>query len=244
MARPKKLSTEEMLDVVNGYYESCGNPDRLKFSFLEEYAVSLGFDVKAYDFRRDPGVRARINELRDLSLLKSEGGAIAYKSLDVEALISRSRSLQSLKNELVELDETWRRIYERAVALSHKSEALTKDIRQKALECEQMGQEIDSQKSEISRLAGENREISKVNRYLKRTIRTYLYPAVANEILRSENVLEQTDTDVMPETMSALVDSETPSPFSLAIAKDREFLSREDALMRRMLSQLHGDGDA
>lgn len=244
MARPKKLSAEEMLDIVNGYYESCGNPDCLKFSFLEEYAASLGYDVKAYDFRRDPGVRTRINELRDLSLLKSEGGAIAYKSLDVEALIGRSRNLQSLKNELIELDETWRRIYERAVALSHKSEALTKDIRQKTLECEQMGHELDSQKSEISRLAGENREINKANRYLKRTIRTYLYPAIANEILKSENVLVQTDTDVMPETMAALADAETPSPFSHAIAKDKEFLSREEALVRRMALQLHGDGDA
>ena len=244
MGRPKKLSADEMLDIVNGYYESCGNPDRLKFSFLEEYAISLGYDVKAYDFRRDPGVRARINELRDLSLLKSEGGAIAYKSLDVEALISRSRSLKSLKNELIELDETWRRIYERAVALSHKNEALSKDVRQKTLECERMEQDLCSQKSEISRLAGENREISNVNRYLKRTIRTYLYPAIANEILKSENVLEQADTDVMPETMSALVDAETPSPFSHAVVKDKELLSREDALLRRMAVQLNGDNDA
>ena len=72
MARPRKLNDAEMLKIVDSFYEGNGDPSMLKCSFLEEYAVSIGIDVKAYDFRRNTAVRARMGELRDLSPLSSK----------------------------------------------------------------------------------------------------------------------------------------------------------------------------
>ena len=63
MARPRKLSDDEMLKIVDSFYESNGNPSMLKCSLLEEYAISIGVEVKAYDFRRNEAVRHRMDEL-------------------------------------------------------------------------------------------------------------------------------------------------------------------------------------
>lgn len=82
------------------------------------------------------------------------------------------------------------------------------------------------------------------NRYLKKALRVYLYPAIANEILLCENILEQADTEVTPEAMEALVDAETPSPFPASINRDRQMLSREELLLQRMSIQIGGNYDA
>jgi len=244
MARPKKLDSEAMVNIVNDYYESCGDADLLKYSLLEAYASSLGLNVKAYDFRRDTDVRGRINELRDLSVLVSEDGVIAYKNLDIEAIIGRSRNLQTLKGELLELDETWRRVFDRALAVNQKNKSLAHENREMALRCVSLECEIERHIEQMSRLKGENKALSQANAYLRKMVRSYLYPAIANEILKSENVLEHVDTEAMPEAMIVLADAELPSPLTKTVANDRVFASREESLLLRMKTQAQGGNDA
>ena len=49
MARPKKANTEQLLQLLNTYYEIDGNPEKLKFSMLEKYAKTMGYEIKAYE---------------------------------------------------------------------------------------------------------------------------------------------------------------------------------------------------
>lgn len=245
MARPRKLSTDEMLELVNDYYESCGDSKRLKCSFLEEYAVSRGFSVKAYDFRRNTDVRSRINELRDLDTLFTGAGAIAYRNLDVNAFIGKLKSKDELKNSLVELDETWRRIYDRAVLLAGKNQALIKDIQQKNLEYDALTCESTRLSEQLASLKKAYKEALLENRYLRKAIKTYLYPAIANELLKNENVLIQVDTEVLPGTMDLMTDKATPLSFSKSVAPDQLVLSREESILRRMQEQIfQEDGNA
>jgi len=241
MARPKKTDTGTMLRIVDSFFESTGDPSKLKCSFLEEYAVSLGLDIKAYDFRRDAAVRQRMEELRDLSLLRSDEGAIAYKSLDVDALLTRCRTKTMLRNSLLELDETWRRIYERAVDMSKQNGALKTQSEKTAAERETLASEMSASSARIAQLNKTNREITLENRYLKKMLKTYLYPAVANEILLQEKVLDQVDTEVTQTAMDQLADSVLPSPFHSTVAADREILSREEALLNCMMEKIRRD---
>lgn len=238
MARPKKATTSVMLQLVESYFESTGNPDKLKCSHLEEYAASTGLDLKAYDFRRDAAVRQRMDELRDLYLLHSESGAIAYKNLDVDALLGRCRTKTMLRNSLFELDETWRRIYDRAVELFKKNEALKATTEQSAKEFERLLSDNAVLSEQVKRLNKSNKEAVQENRYLKKMLKMHLYPAIANEILLRENVLERVDTEVSQSAMEKMVDSTVPSPFSSIAATDMEMFSREDALLNRMRNQI------
>jgi len=245
MARPKKTDTATLLRLVDGYFESTGDPDKLKCSYLEEYAVSQGVDVKAYDFRRNADVRRRMEELRESSLLRSESGAIAYKSLDVDALLSKCRTKTSLRDSLIELDESWRRIYERAAQTSKNNAELNATAEQAVARCEGSQAQIEELSEQVKQLKKDSRDITLENRYLKKMLKTYLYPAIANELLIRENVLEQTDTEVTELAMTQMADSKVPSPFSGAVAADRAMLSREESLLKRMLEQsLGGQDDA
>jgi len=241
MARPRKMSTEDMLAIVNAAYEGHGDPSRLKCSSLAEYAAAQGFDVKAYDFRRNSSVRARIDELNDLSPFLAGGGTLAYKTLDVDAFICRNRSFESLKNALIELDDTWRKIHDRACTLVKERESLTHDLKQKTLEHEQLEREFSELAAQTAIIKNEQRDMLMKNRYLTSAIKEYLYPAIANEILKNEGSLDCIETEATQTAMDALVETDTPASFSKSVAADMQVLSREDSLLRQMGLNVRGN---
>ncbi len=69
-------------------------------------------------------------------------------------------------------------------------------------------------------------------------LKQYLYPAIANEILRKDNALEQVDTEVTLAAMDKMTEAGIPSPFSRSVAADREILTREELLLARMKKQI------
>jgi hypothetical protein len=243
MARPRKTDTDTLIRIVDSYFESVGDPQKLKCSYLEEYAVSQGMDIKAYDFRRNTAVRQRMEELRDLSLLHSGGGAIAYKNLDVDAFLARCRTKVMLRNSLLELDETWRRVYERAVDMSKQNEALKSQVERITAENKTLASGASVSSEQITQIKKTNRELTLENRYLRKMLKTYLYPPIANEILLREKVLDQVDTEVTQTAMDQLADSVVPSPFHSAVAADRAMISREESLLNRMWAQTTGGQD-
>lgn len=243
MARPRKISTDEMLKIVNDCYEEHGDASRLKCVSLANFAASRGFDIKDYDFRRNPAVRDRIGELSDILPLSTEGEPFVYKGLDVDAFINRARSQEALKNALIELDGAWRKIYNRACSLLKEKEALAHDLQQKILDCEKLERDYGELSSKMAEIRGENKDILLKNRYLTNAVKEYLYPAIANEILKNEGSIERVDTEATPAAMAALTDTGVPASFSKSIEDDRRTLSREENLLRRMADVIKG-GDS
>ena len=243
MARPRKIGTDEMISIVESYFESNGDPGRLKCSNLEEYALSMGIEVKAYDFRRNIEVRRRMEELRDLDGERSLA-AIAYKSIDADAFLNRNYTREMLKNSILELDESWRRVYERAADLSRKNASLLSELAEKEQAAKTVSTEKDSCEEQIKSLKRDLTALSIENRYLRKSLREYLYPAIANEILKQEHVLEQADTEVLPEAMAALADKGAPLSFSASVAPDKGAISREEAILKHMEERIHGKGKA
>jgi len=240
--RPKKLKTDELLEIVNKYFESCGDAGQLKYSRFEEFAESIGINVKAYDFRRDPAVRQRLKELSDTSLLGvgTDQGAIAYKSLDVDAFLKRCRTKVMLRSSLLELDETWQRVYEFATDLKKRNEALRIKVDDADVRLNKLTIENEDMTGKVTDANRINNELLAENRYLKKMLRTYLYPAVANEILCRENVIEHSDTDVTQIAINNLSEPAVPLSFASSIETDKQAVSREDGLLARMRSQISG----
>jgi len=240
MARPKKLKTDEMLEIVNKFYEGCGDAGQLKYSRLEEFAKSMGFDVKAYDFRRDTAVRQHMKELSDSSLLGADPSAIVYKSLDVDAFLKRCRTKTMLRSSLLELDESWQRVYMYAADQTKKSKALREKVDNADMKLNELVNENADISSKVADANKLNNKLLAENRYLKKMLRTYLYPAVANEILFRENIIEQSDTDVTQVAMDSLSSTAIPLSFTSSIETDKQAVSREDGLLARMRSQISG----
>jgi hypothetical protein len=99
-----------------------------------------------------------------------------------EDLLSRNHTREMLKNSLLELDETWRRIYERAAELANKNASLLSALASKdrAIETLTAGRDyFEAQAKSLTPLSTENR-------YLRKALKEYLYPAIANEILKKK----------------------------------------------------------
>jgi hypothetical protein len=230
-----------MIRIVESFFESNGDPGRLKCSNLEEYALSMGIEAKAYDFRRNADVRGRMEELRGFDGAAGLA-AIAYKSIDVDALLNRNYTREMLKSSIVELDETWRRIYVQAADLSRKNTSLLSALAEKEQIFEAITAEKDTYEERIKSLKRDLAALTVENRYLRKSLREYLYPAIANEILKQEHVLEQADTEILPEAMAVLADSGAPLSFSASVAQDKSALSREEEILKRMEDRIHGKG--
>jgi hypothetical protein len=82
------------------------------------------------------------------------------------------------------------------------------------------------------------------NRYLANAVREYLYDAIANEILLREGLLVQSETEVTPEAMDTLVDADVPTSFTKSVENDCHILSREEMLLKRMVSDIGGYDEA
>jgi hypothetical protein len=136
-----------------------------------------------------------------------------------------------LRNSLLELDKSWRRIYDKAADLSKNNKILMSDNFAKNQIIESLTIAKHALEAENKSIKAESSTVILENRYLRKALKQYLYPAVANEILKNENVLESVDTEVMPETIDSLADSVVPASFSSSIAADRDMVSREEALI-------------
>lgn len=246
MARPKKTNSDELVAMVDSYFttEAACNPFKLKCSLLEEYATKLGKEVKAYDFRRDEKVRNRINELKRLA--QNENGigmqlGNPYKSLDIARIMKARRDPDELRTVLGELDAYWCHIYENTLQIRQEAEKHTKEKQSMETKYNLMSQEVATLQKKNDELRAENRKIVIENRYLRKMLRTYLYPALANEILAEENQLKNVDTSVTPQAKNSLIDGQLPSPLSSALSSDRELISHEEKLLEEMWNSVTED---
>ena len=243
MARPKKTDSNELVALVDSFFttEACGNPARLKCSLLEEYAARLGKAAKAYDFRRDEKVRNRIDELK--ALVRNENGlgiqlGNPYKSLDIEKIMKARRNPDELRAALGELDAYWRYIYESTLQARQNAEAGAAEKRSLEDRCRTLTEENTVLRKDQSSIRSETRRLTIENRYLRKMLRTYLYPALANEILVEERQLKDPDTEVTPHAKEKMIDGEFPSALSAAISEDRKILAREEKLLHQMWEEI------
>lgn len=239
MARPRKADADELIQLVDSYFttEAAGDPSKLKCSFLERFAARNGKDIKAYDFRRYPEVRERMEELKAMVL--NENGmpmlqGNSYKSLDINRVLKARRDPDELREILGEMDGYWKQIYEKCIALSGKNMEFQKTIRQLKNDNAALAQSFQLKEADADGISRENNKLVAENRYLRKMLKTYLYPAVANEILKQENLLENPDTEVTGAAMEKLADGRIPASFPEAVSADRKTRSREEELLQRM----------
>ena len=218
MARPRKADADELIQLVDSYFttEAAGDPSKLKCSFLERFAARNGKDIKAYDFRRYPEVRERMKELK--AMVMNENGmqmlhGNSYKSLDIARVLKARRDPDELRKVLGEMDAYWKQVYEKSISLSRKNMEFQNTIRQLKSDNSAFAQSVQAKEIDTDRILWEKNKLVAENRYLRKMLKTYLYPAVANEILKQENLLENPDTEVTGIAMEKLVDGRIPASF-------------------------------
>ena len=237
MGRPRKMTTEQMISVVDSYYlaRAHSNEKRLKCSLIAAYAVELGYQAEGYDFARNLEVREHIERMKCFAEAERKESPIpVYKSLDIEGFLRNNRGTTKLMKALTDLDAYWKRVYEHAEMISTKNTALMKEKSGHEMSIKESSVAHKMLSAENADLSSKNNKLIAENRYLRKMLRTYLYPAIANEILIAEDVLDDADPRASEEAIADMAEFERPLSFKEAVANDMELLSEEDLLLQKM----------
>lgn len=245
MARPRKITTELMIEIVDSYYlnRSDGNEKLMKCSMIAAYANEIGYHSEGYDFARNMEVREHIECLKVCAETCKEVYGVkyqpspSYRTLDVGAFMYNNRGDTRLMGAIQELDAYWKRIFEYSQQAEKQNRTLMKEKAAHEAALKEAGVELERLSVANSELSSNNGKLSFENRYLRKMLRTYLYPAVADEILRNENDLIQTDTKVTNAAMSDFIESGLPKSFEASVSNDAKIQTEADRLIGRLWGQ-------
>jgi len=234
MARPKKIDDSIAVKLVDELYAQSGDPKQLRFTALEAYAATVGVDVKAYDLRRNQAVIRRIAEIEALELNPDALEALAYKALDVKGFIKTNATPAKLTQALSELDERWRKLYDYTITLFEQARDNVDKLRitENRVETLETEHELMSEKLRGTMVSAES--LKTENAYLRKMVREYLYPALADEILQTPGA---DCSNVSEDAINAMTDGDKPETFSTAVTADQQLRSREDILLERLRKQ-------
>ncbi len=243
MARPQKMTNEQMIQIVESYYLArCdGNEKLMKCSLIAKYAQLLGYSAEGYDFRRNLEVREHIERLKmfaetslEVYCTKYQPPPTAYKVLDVEGFIRNNASDERLAYALRELDAYWQKIFEYSRHAKSNIEDLMKEKASQDVTIREKDAELMRLADAKSELSAQNGKLLIENRYLRKMLRTYLYPAVADELLRADNEPPQTDTSITESAAADFIDGNIPKSFEASISKDTEIQSEAEQFIAKL----------
>lgn len=223
MARPRLFTEDELIALINEYYLEYPN-QMIKTSDLERYANAHGHpNFKAYSIRRCAKAKQYIDQINASNQVTLETTIVTWRQLDVDAFLNLNRSRNDLKNALIQRDNYYGEVCRSAGEFLRDKEHLEDKIRR-------MKSEINDLKSQIAEL--EQMNTKRINRYsqemlskMKKVLDTYVYPDIANEILKKEGLDSLFSLYVNPES----VESEMITPESvLEISSNQATTSDED----------------
>lgn len=241
MARPKKVDSNQLIAMLDNYFTNVieGDVTKLKYSNLEAYFKTCGVDVAAYNLRRDKDF---VNALERLKTSDNLCGQIIedvrYKTLDIEQLIKSCYDLKSFRKALLELDAYWKNIYQKMVDIAENDKRLKANNEKNVLELARVEKELSVATDEIELLKKEIQTLKKENTYCKGQIRKYIYPAVANKIMRDMRLPAKDIEGVNPAVFTDFIDDKKPASFDGNQGKVNRKVSREEDLLRLLREQV------
>lgn len=237
MARPRLFTEDELIALINEYYLEYPNR-MIKTSDLERYANAHGHpEFKSYSIRRCPKAKQYIDQINANNQVTLETTIVTWRQLDVDAFLNLNRSRSDLKNALIQRDNYYGEVCRSAGEFLRDKERLETKITR-------MNSEINNLKNQIAEL--EQMNTNKINRYsqemlskMKKVLDTYVYPDIANEILKKEGLDSLFSLYVNPES----VESELITPESVLELSSNQNTSDEDVTVDSVQDLMGGFDD-
>ena len=200
MARPKKMEDEDMLALVQKFYiEKCrSNPAKLKIPAIGNYIRSLGYDIDDFLIRKNKIVREYIDSTKNTQVKTAVTRVAAHRDIDVDAFLAHNSSPQALRKALIDRDNYYGVIADSAVIIFKENETLGKKNLELAKRVEELEKRSMTAEATVAELSVENRNLKTINRTYRKIVDTYVYPEIANELLKKEGILLNTGEYVDP----------------------------------------------
>lgn len=200
MGRKKMIDDQELARLTDHYLaEVCdSNAGRFKYTDMAEFARGKGYaGVTDRLLRRSLVVRSRVAEWKAATSDGDAGFSIAYQSLDIDEFMHRNSTREAMRSSLSELDTYYHAICTEAAKLAMENRELKKRL-------EEMRRQKDQEQPERCKEPKDVRENTDIPRMkeqyhaLLKLVETYVYPEIANELLKKKGLLKETSGIVNP----------------------------------------------
>lgn len=194
MGRKADYTQEELNGWLNKYLVEKCNSDTALLSIpkLGQYLRENGVDIADYTLRRNLILRNKIDEYKNNFHVDIEEIVFGYKTLDVDLFLNNNTSKSALKESLVALDKTYNRSMIAAMKFAKENKKINAKNEELKEKCDGLENELKLIKTELERKKKELGEAKAENQKLKRLIKDYMYPEIANELLKQEGLVIDT----------------------------------------------------
>ena len=212
MARKVKIDTETLISLVGQFYaERCdNNPAALKIPAIGEYIRSQGYDVADYLIRRNQEVRNYIAKLQENTEEIYINSVSVYRDMDIKAFVEKHNTPTKLMKAIKERENYYREVTNSAAYCFRENKKLQHKLQDMENRIKELELSLSKTENKSSELICIYKELKAENEQLRDMVNTYVYPEIANELLKKQGLLKTTAEIVDVEKVEELIiDSET-----------------------------------
>ena len=192
MARRAKIDSDTLISLIDQFYaEKCdGNTGLLKIPQIGEYVRSKDYDVADYLIRRSDDAIAYIKKLQESTEETHVHTVAVYRDLDMDAFLMKNNTKEKIKVALKERENYYREITNSATYSFKENKRLEQQVNELKVKNKKLEEELESLESKGTNLGKDNRNYKAENQKLREIIKTYVYPEIANELLKKQGLLK------------------------------------------------------
>lgn len=204
MARKAKIDTDTLIGLIDQFYaEKCdGDVSQLKVPLIGEYVRSKGYDVANYLIRRNEEGMEYIKKLQGSTEEVHIHTVAVYRDMDLDAFFAKNNTKDKLKEALKERESYYREVTRSAAYSFKENKQLNTQVKHLQERIAKLEAELEAAKQSNSDGLSDCRNYQAENRKLRNIIDTYVYPEIANELLKKDGLIHETAGIVNPDKIS------------------------------------------
>lgn len=201
MSRNPKIETKLLIDLIYKFYiEKCDkDASKLKIPQIGEFVRAQGYDVEDYLIRRNEEARNYIQSLHNNSVEEHIYTVVAYRDLDINAFLTKNNTPDKLRKAIKEREDYYRELSASASYFIKENQSIATKISQYNDERVQLKKALNEVTAQKECLTQELKKLQSDYQKLLHIVEDYVYPEVANELLKKDGLIKQTAEVVVPE---------------------------------------------
>jgi hypothetical protein len=196
MARKKIITDEDLKTLFDQFLiDECHQDiQRYKIPRFGDYLRKNGYpSINDYIIRRNRSLSSYVNKQRDLKQTDDNYIIASFRSIDPDTFIKTNHGYRSLKRALSELNLYYKSVCASATRMNEQSIEIIENKSKDDQANFDLRTKNSLLKKENEELKRQNKEYLKHLKGLKKIVETYVYDEIANELLKSEGLLLDTN---------------------------------------------------
>lgn len=203
MGRTRTIDDNTLIKLIKQYFdEVCkGNARMLKLPKIAEYIASHGYPAyKVTSLRRSSAARKYIDSLMKAQC--SVQDVVVFKPLDIEDFLDTNRTRKAQMIALSNLDNYYHTVADTSNAMIQNYKSLEKKCDGLFEKLEKAESVVTNCKDELGQKSAEVKALRERCDFLKELVLDYVYPEIANELLRRDGDLIMEKTSINTEHLA------------------------------------------